>query len=1061
MRRNRFREGLWMALPVMAALAVVAAPAAAGPAVRRPVDDFETAGAWRAMPAEGVEMELSTDSGRTGRSLRVDFRFVRGGGYAVVHREVDLALPENYRFRFAVRGECRPQNLEFKLIDSTGANVWWSNQRDFAFRAEWDSVGLRRRHIGFAWGPAGGGEIRRVAAIEFAITAGGGGEGTVWLDDLTLEELPPPDDAPPAPVARASSSAPWHATALAADGDTATWWACGAADRRPWFELDLGAEREFGGLVVDWVAGRHARDYDVEFSADGARWRLAREVRGSNGGRDPLLLPESEARRVRLRVRAAAGRDVALREVEVRPLEFGADPNAFYLALAREAPRGTYPRGMSGEMSYWTVVGAEDDTLEGLISEDGVIEAGKGAWSIEPFLHDGERLYAWSDAGAGPGASLVLGAPVPRVTRAAGRAELEVTALAAGPAERRHILATYRVSNRGDAPARFTLFLAVRPFQVNPPPQFLNTTGGATTIHEIVRNGGSVRVDGRVVACIPPPDDFGALAFDAGEIVSDFLARGAVPGGQSVRDPVRRASAALAYHLELGPRHAGEISLAVPLRNRTGAFDSTAAPEARVEWSDPAAVVREWGRRWDRVSIALPDPEIVRTLRAQLGWILVNRDGPAIQPGSRSYDRSWIRDGSLTSSALLRLGQFEVVREYLEWFANFQFENGRVPCCVDARGADPVPEHDSHGQFIFLAAEYFRYSRDTATVAKVWPHVLAGANAIDALRQERRGPGWRTPENLHFFGLLPPSISHEGYSAKPMHSYWDDLFALRGLKDAAWLARVLKHEAERRRLSAIRDEFARDLAASVRAAMAKHAIDYVPGCADLGDFDATSTTVALNPVQAADAVLPRAAVAATFERYWRFFTGRRDGREDWEAYTPYELRNVGAFVRLGWRDRAHELLDWFMKDRRPAGWAQWAEVVWKDERAPRFIGDMPHTWVGSDFVRSVLDMLAYPRERDDALVIGAGVPPGWLEGHGVSVRDLPTPYGPLAFSMLLRDNAIEARVEAGLEVPRGGVVVLAPARPGRRVTVNGRPAARNAAGEVVVRSLPATVRFER
>jgi len=31
----------------------------------------------------------------------------------------------------------------------------------------------------------------------------------------------------------------------------------------------------------------------------------------------------------------------------------------------------------------------------------------------------------------------------------------------------------------------------------------------------------------------------------------------------------------------------------------------------------------------------------------------------------------------------------------------------------------------------------------------------------------------------------------EGYSAKPMHSYWDDFFALRGFKDAAFIAKEL------------------------------------------------------------------------------------------------------------------------------------------------------------------------------------------------------------------------------------------------------------------------------
>ena len=33
---------------------------------------------------------------------------------------------------------------------------------------------------------------------------------------------------------------------------------------------------------------------------------------------------------------------------------------------------------------------------------------------------------------------------------------------------------------------------------------------------------------------------------------------------------------------------------------------------------------------------ATPAQDVARTLRAQMGWILINRDGPAIQPGSRS-----------------------------------------------------------------------------------------------------------------------------------------------------------------------------------------------------------------------------------------------------------------------------------------------------------------------------------------------------------------------------------------------------------------------------------------
>src|SRR5439155_1806171 len=219
------------------------------------------------------------------------------------------------------------------------------------------------------------------------------------------------------------------------------------------------------------------------------------------------------------------------------------------------------------------------------------------------------------------------------------------------------------------------------------------------------------------------------------------------------------------------------------------------------------------------------------------GWILVNRDGPAIQPGSRCYERSWIRDGALTSSALLRLGHDREVREFIDWFAAHQYPDGKVPCCVDRRGADPVPEHDSGGELIFAIAEYVRYTGDRAFAERLWPVVSRAAAYLDSLRRQRRTAAWRLPATREFYGLLPPSISHEGYSAKPMHSYWDDLFALRGFKDAAYLAGVLGRESDRRRWRSVRDEFQRDLVASIGAAMARHHIDYIPGCADLGDFD--------------------------------------------------------------------------------------------------------------------------------------------------------------------------------------------------------------------------------
>src|SRR5208337_3120678 len=102
-------------------------------------------------------------------------------------------------------------------------------------------------------------------------------------------------------------------------------------------------------------------------------------------------------------------------------------------------------------------------------------------------------------------------------------------------------------------------------------------------------------------------------------------------------------------------------------------------------------------------------------------------------------------------------------------------------------------------------------------------------------------------------------------------------------------------------------QFRHDLTASLEAATVTHHIAYLPGAAELGDFDPTSTSIALAP-DGSPLDLPRATLHSTYERYWREFEDRRDGRGDWDDYTPYELRNVATFIRLGWRDRAADLL---------------------------------------------------------------------------------------------------------------------------------------------------------
>jgi hypothetical protein len=147
-----------------------------------------------------------------------------------------------------------------------------------------------------------------------------------------------------------------------------------------------------------------------------------------------------------------------------------------------------------------------------------------------------------------------------------------------------------------------------------------------------------------------------------------------------------------------------------------------------------------------------------------------------------------------------------------------------------------------------------------------------------------------------------------------------------------------------------------------------------------------------------------------------------------------------------------------MAGRRPAGWNQWPEVIGRDPRQPRFVGDMPHGWVASDFIRAVLDLFVYEREADDALVLAAGVPASWLASPGILVKGLRTPYGEVGYSLRTERGNLVLRLAGGSRVPPGGFVLVWPGAqpPPRDTRLNGRAVAWQGQ-ELRVRQLPATV----
>lgn len=968
------------------------------------IDDFETPGAWSLILADGVRGEIVAEDG----ALRLDYDFTAGAGYCVIRRSVDLTLDPNYRFGLRYRGDGPRNTLEFKLVDPSGENVWWAVRRDTPFPSDWSAWSIRRRHVSFAWGPSGGAPMKTVGAIEIAVTATQGGKGSVWLDDLLYERLP---DTEPLPVEPRLMAADGRELGRADPDGSLDWIAAGTGV----LDLVFDAPTEFSVVELVWADGGEPDECRVEASSDGSEFRSIGVIRDSDGGTDTLFAPETEARVVRVRV---AGQSVRLQAVRFVPIGRVTSANDYFAMLASRVRRGSYPPSFE-MLTPWTVVGLPAHPDEALVSAAGAVEPVKGGYSLEPFLIRDGQVVSWADATLSHSLDS-RSLPIPSVHWTTDGLSLDITTLvtdAGGPAE---AVVGYRVTNTGAQPVDASLVLAARPFQTLPAAQFLNIVGGAVVADLVEIEPGSIRVDGTVFARSAGTAD-GVLTTDAssGELI-DRLEQGDRRSGDGQRSGGAFPTGALIYDLALEPGSSEVVVVSLPM---SGGDAGISPVDAEGFESLLGAERARWEGLLGRTELFLPEGAsgLRESLRANLAYILINADGPRLQPGSRTYERSWIRDGAMTSAALLAVGHAEEARAFIDWYADYQYPSGKVPCVVDARGPDPVDENDAPGQFIFAIRNSAEAGGgfDEAFARTMYPRVRATVGYIEAMRNSRLTPEYTEaddPIKRACAGLMPESISHEGYSAKPMHSYWDDFWVYRGLHDAAAIAERLGEADDRARFAALADAFGESIRASITLATATHGVDYVPGCVELGDFDATSTAVGFYPTGAAAMVDP-GLMRATFERAWEA-TDQRINGSAWDGMTPYEVRVVGTFVRLGWVERAHDYMDWLVGLQSPAGWRQWGEIAYQEDRPSRFVGDMPHTWVGSGAILSILSMFAY--EDAGAVVLAGGVPVEWLgAGEPVGVRGRVSRFGNLSYTLTRADDGLRLDIEAGC-TPEGG-----------------------------------------
>ncbi|MBN2600440.1 MAG: hypothetical protein JXR87_00450, partial [Candidatus Marinimicrobia bacterium] len=859
------------------------------------IDRFEDNTIWHPVASEDVEIALSTESTSDGQTLlRLDYHFKSGAGYGGIARKIDLQYPENYRFRMGIRGEGANNNFEFKLIDDTGENVWWKIVRNMQPPAEHQEFIARKREIQFAWGPAQDHDLYQSAEIQIIISSMEGGSGTLWFDNLYLESYQS--------IALDEIQARIKINDKVVDDHGFFDNKYTYKDARNLFcketvEIDLTGLVELGGMKISWNRDCIGGHYRLQFSKNGNEWFEGLGDDIENLGITWTRFGFLETRFVRIEViKKQRSRKRSIQEIEFIDPIVSSDMNHWLKKRIGESDFGNYPRYMYSQASYWTIFGNFDDDQEALINTDGQVETGNREFLLEPVIVLGDEIINWADVTIMQ--TLENGyLPVPNVIWEHPQFILKESGLVYGKPGESQLLIQYVFTPKAINSEKCCLLIIGRPFQVNPDYQSLGKAGGFSPIYFLEYKDNILCINEMRQIHIKPGFRDVELFNHLQGLGLDELLNSEKNRCNRVCDSLGLASFAIEY--KLMANHPDTIVIRVPLYNNDQHYADYIMPGAfKMAMQEMDSV---WTKKLNSVSFDLPSSanKYLNVYRSNLAYILINRDGYGIQPGSRSYERSWIRDGTLTSIALMRSGLTEEPGQFIKWYSSYQFESGKIPCVVDYRGPDPVPENDSHGQYILAVAEYYRFTHDTEFLKMQYPHVQKAVKYIDQQRQSRRTDYFRSGNDslACLYGLMPESISHEGYMDKPRHSYWDDFFTLKGLKDAVEIANILEDNENLVTYRKMLDEFRIDLYISIDCTRQRYNIDYIPGCAELGDFDATSTTIGLWPVGEWKQML-RHGGAETFERYYIFFKNRRD-MDNWKDYTPYEIRAVGAFNYMG------------------------------------------------------------------------------------------------------------------------------------------------------------------
>ncbi len=739
-----------------------------------------------------------------------------------------------------------------------------------------------------------------------------------------------------------------------------------------------------------------------------------------------------------------AGGGIGRLPVLITNSEFGTLSYIMFLKhLARMDREKIYPRWVTGKGVAWTATGVVGGMREALMGLDGAIQPNNSSFTINFWIFDGGKLYA-PELAEDFRWDLFKGyLPSPQFSWRGEDISLQSRLFVSEETA----FALLSLRNNSNDFKRIKLFCPIRPYSVN---------GGINPVTSLKFDEkiSSVIVD-RCLALLSdrPPDGFGATSGQE-EDISAYCIKGILPERKEVEDPEGFCSGALMYELKIPPGRKEELAFRMPMAplkptQEVVKFLQSSSPERKF-WEE----MSKWERLIKKVKIELPDKRLTDAFYSSIAYALINMDEEMIHPGPLAYANFWARDSAYIIMGLDRAGLKEIAQKAVEFYVETQKPSGEFPSIVNVE-RKPVGPHewDSQGQGITSLVHHYRITKDRDWLQKVYPSIRKACEFLLNLRQERLTKEF---EGTSLYGILPPSVSAEDLGPGDWHHYWDDFWAVGGLREASYAAKVLGMDEDSKWMKEEADELLKSTLESAKRVMEERGIDWIPNGPEdwMGSSMARGTSPGLWPTRVLDPEDP--IVRRSFQVYWDKWVGPSGGGylHGGGNFWPYAgLELAHCYLFLGEKEKMLTILNWTIENQTAKGVYSWSEVA--NRRTFLFrSGDMPHCWTTGEYTNLLRDILLY--EDGERIILCAGVPQDWLRLGEISIKDAPTYFGKLSFK-LRKGQAGELllTMEKGCEPPKGFLLIVPGERRIARVIIDRGAQAKFSGREVY---LPAKVR---